>query len=222
MPPEVTALPHVEPAALAAMIDPTHTALVVIDVQEDFVGPGGAMARIGVDMSGVEPALRRIEQLIAAARAAGAVVAFARVVSSPETDSNALKLLNARKGRPPQSIGVCRDGHPGSAYYRVRPEPGDIEQPKRLYNTFHDTDFDEKLRARGVDTLVMVGFTTDCCVDATSRDAFHRDYSVFVVSDATDAYSPDLHVGALKALQKNCALLVDTAAVLGAWATAGG
>lgn len=217
MQPEVSAIPHVEAAALAEMIEPAHTALVVIDVQEDFVGPTGAMARIGVDMSGVEPALDRIATLIAAARAVGAIVAFARVVSSEKTDSNALKLLNARKGRPPHAIAICREGEAGADYFRVRPEPGDIEAPKRLFNTFHATTFDADLRARGVDTLVVVGFTTDCCVDATCRDAFHRDYSVFVVSDATDAYASDLHAGALKALQKNVALITDTASVLAAW-----
>jgi nicotinamidase-related amidase len=217
MRPDLSVIPHVEPAALPEMIDPARTALVVIDVQEDFVGPAGAMARIGVDMSGVGPALDQIDRLIAAARGAGAVVAFARVMSSAEADSSALKLLNARKGRPPQAIAICREDEAGSAYYRVRPEPGDIEAPKRLFNTFHGTRFDEDLRARGIDTLVVVGFTTDCCVDATCRDAFHRDYSVFVVSDATDAYASDLHLGALKALQKNCALVTDTDSVLAAW-----
>jgi biuret amidohydrolase len=217
MQPDASAVPHVEPSELGAMIDPARTALVVIDVQEDFVGPTGAMAKVGVDMSGVEPALARIEALIAGARRAGATLAFARVVSSPETDSNALKLLNARKGRPPYAIAICRDGEAGSAYYRVSPQPGDIEIPKRLFNTFHGTDFDEQLRARGIDTLVFTGFTTDCCVESTCRDAFHRDYSVFVVSDATDAYGADLHVAALTAMRKNVALVTDTASVLAAW-----
>jgi nicotinamidase-related amidase len=217
MQPDLSAIPHVEAQVLPAMIEPARTALVVIDVQEDFVGPTGAMARIGVDMSGVGPALDRVDDLIAAARAAGATLAFARVVTSDESDSSALKLLNARKGRPPFAIAICREDQPGSAYHRVAPRPGEIEVPKRLFNTFFGTRFDEDLRARGIDTLVVVGFTTDCCVDATCRDAFHRDYSVFVVSDATDAYAPDLHLGALKALQKNCALITDTAAVLAAW-----
>lgn len=215
---DVAALPHVPAADLAAMIEPSRTALVVIDVQEDFVGPDGAMARIGLDLSSVGPALDRIERLIAAGRAAGATIAFARVVTSAESDSQALRLLNARKGRPPQAIAICREDQPGSAYYRVAPQPGDIETPKRLFNTFHGTRFDEELRARGVDTLVVVGFTTDCCVESTCRDAFHRDYSVFVVSDATDAYGAELHLGALRGLQKNVALLADTQAVLAAWA----
>jgi len=182
MQPDVAAVPHVEASELGAMIDPARTALVVIDVQDDFVGPMGAMAKVGVDMSGVEPALAKIEALIAGARRVGAAVAFARVVSSPQTDSNALKLLNARKGRPPYAIAICREDEAGSGYYRVSPQPGDIEVPKRLFNTFHGTDFDEQLRARGIDTLVFTGFTTDCCVESTCRDAFHRDYSVFVGS----------------------------------------
>ena len=68
-----------------------------------------------------------------------------------------------------------------------------------------------------LDTLVIAGFTTDCCVDATARAAFHRNYNVFVVSDACDSYDPELHHWALKALRKNAALLVDTASVLAAW-----
>jgi nicotinamidase-related amidase len=76
---------------------------------------------------------------------------------------------------------------------------------------------DAQLRARGIDTLVVVGFTTDCCVDCTVRDAFHHDYNVFVVADACAAYEEDLHYGALNGLSKNCALLTETEAVLGAW-----
>jgi nicotinamidase-related amidase len=212
-------LPHVDGAALAGMLDPSRTALVVIDVQQDFTGPHGAMARIGLDLSGVELAIDRIEHLIAAARGVGAQVAFARVMSSAATDSSALKLLNARKGRPPGAIGICREDAEGSGYYRVAPQPGDIEVLKRLFDSFHGTDFEADLKARGIDTLVFVGFTTDCCVDATARAAFHRDFNVFVVSDACDAYDPDLHLGALRALQKNVGLLTTTADVLAAWSS---
>lgn len=214
------AVPHVDPAALHPMIEPGRTALVVIDVQRDFVGPDGAMARLGLDLSKIEPAIDRIEALIAKARTAGATVAFARVMSSQSTDSGALRRLNARKGRPPGSIAICREDQAGGDYYRVTPAPGDIEISKRLFNTFHGTDFDAKLKARGIEAIVIVGFTTDCCVDATARDAFHRDYDVFVVSDATDAYADDLHWSALRALQKNVALVTDTAAVLSAWSEA--
>ena len=210
-------LPHVEAAALAAMIIPTRTALLIIDVQEDFAGPSGAMARIGLDLSGVEPAIDRIEEMIAAARRVGAQVAFARVVTQEATDPEALKLLNLRKGRPSQAIAICRQDQPGADYYRLRPRPGDLEVRKLLFDSFHGANLEADLRARGVEALVICGFTTDCCVDSTARAAFHRDFSVFVVSDACDAYGRDLHEGSLRALQKNVALLTTAQAVQAAW-----
>lgn len=213
---EVADLPHVAASELKDMLPPAHTALVVIDVQTDFAAPFGLLGQVGADLSTVEPALDRIEALIAAARKAGATVAFMRVVTRPETDPPALKTLMRRRGIP-GGEAICRIADGGADYYRVVPEPGDIEIEKLMFNSFHKTDLDEQLRARGIETLVMTGFSTDCCVDQTARDAFHRDYNVFVVSDACAAYEPDLHSGTLNVLQKNCVLLVDTDAVTAAW-----
>ena len=209
--------PAVDAALLPPMIAPARTALVIIDVQEDFVSPAGAAGHWGIDLGVLEPPLRNIESLIDAARAKGVTLFFVRVVTRPETDSNALKMFHQRKGRPPQSLAICRAGTSGVGYYRIKPQAGDIEIEKPLYSTFVGTDFDAQLRARGIDTLVVVGFTTDCCVDCTVRDAFHRNYDVFVVADACGAYEEDLHYGALNGLSKNCAMLTDSKAVLSAW-----
>ena len=203
--------------ALAPMIAPARTALLVIDVQIDFVAPDGPMGSAGVDMSAIPPALDRIHLIIAAARAAGATVGFVRVVTRPETDSDALKLLMARKGLPPESVALCRHGTPGADYYQVRPLPGELEIQKTLFSSFVGTRLEEQLRERGIDTLVVVGFTTECCVDCTVRDAFHRNFNVFIVADACAAYSPSLHYGALESLALNCALLTESEAVLEAW-----
>jgi nicotinamidase-related amidase len=210
--------PLVEPTLLPPMIEPARTALVMIDVQVDFVAQQGAAGHWGIDLDQLEPPLQRIEALIAAARAKNIALVFVRVVTRPETDSTALKLLHQRKGRSPQAVAICRAGTPGADYHRIRPEPGDIEIEKRLYSSFQGTGLDATLRGRGIDTLVLTGFTTDCCVDCTARDAFHLDYSVFLVTDATAAYERELHDGALNGLSKNCALLTDSAALLAAWA----
>lgn len=207
----------VDAASLPPMIAPATTAMVIVDVQEDFVSPSGAAGGWGLDLGVFEAALQRIEALMAAARARGVALVFLRVVTRPETDSTALKLLHRRKGRPPEALAICRAGTPGAGYYRVAPQPGDIEIEKVLYSGFVGTELDPLLRARGIDTLVVTGFTTECCVDSTVRDAFHRNFSVFVVSDACAAYEESLHRGTLEALSKNCALLTDTAAVLAAW-----
>lgn len=209
-------LPHVVAGELGAMLRPERTALVVVDVQTDFAAPFGLLGRVGVDLSSVPPALANIQALIAAARVSGATLAFMRVVTRPETDSTALKTLMARKGTP-GGEAICRAEDGGADYYAVAPEPGDIEIEKRMFDSFHGTDLDAQLRERGIETLVMSGFSTDCCVDETARAAFHLDYHVFVVSDACAAYDDALHWGALNVLHKNCALLVRSADVVAAW-----
>ena len=217
---EVADLPHVAARELAAMMpDPARTALVVIDIQVDFAAPLGLLGRVGVDLAPAELAIDRIEALIAAARAAGATIAFMRVVTREESDPGALKRLMARRGMP-GGEAICRISDGGADYYRITPQVGDIEIEKLLYDSFHGTDLDAQLRARGIDTLIVTGLSTDCCVDQTARSAFHHDYDVFVVSDACAAYEPDLHSGSLNVLQKNCALLTTTSAVLATWGAA--
>jgi biuret amidohydrolase len=206
-------------SGLASWIEPSRTALLVIDVQVDFVAPDGAMGRVGLDLSATVPALARVEQLIAAARAVGVAPVFARVVTQPATDPTALKLLMKRKGMPTSAVDLCRADTLGADYYRIRPLPGEIEIRKTLFSSFVGTTLDEQLKARGIDTLVVVGFTTDCCVDCSVRDAFHRDYNVFIATDGCAAYSRELHEGALNGLAQNCALLVESDAVMQAWST---
>lgn len=217
---EVTDLPHVRAPELATMIaDPARIALVVIDIQVDFAAPLGLLGRVGVDLAPAEAAIDSIEALITAARAAGATIAFMRVVTREGSDPGALKRLMTRRGMP-GGEAICRVFDGGADYYRVTPQAGDIEIEKLLYDSFHGTDLDRQLRARGIETLIVTGLSTDCCVDQTARSAFHHDYDVFVVSDACAAYEPDLHSGSLNVLQKNCVLLTTTSAVLTTWAGA--
>ncbi len=209
--------PPVDRLSLQPMIAPSRTALLVIDAQVDFIGPDGALGQAGVDLSPVAPVLPRIEALIAAARGAGVAVVFVRVVTRPETDSEALKLLMQRKGYPPEAAAICRAGTTGVDYYGVAPQAGDLEIQKTLFSSFSGTTLDSALRERGIDTLVVAGFTTDCCIDCTVRDAFHLNFSVFVVQDGCAAYNEDLHYGALNGLVKNCALLAETQSVIACW-----
>jgi nicotinamidase-related amidase len=218
--PELSPLPDAVGAALLGpMLLPARTALLVIDVQNDFVSPAGALGLAGLDMLALEEPLRRVEALIAAARASGVTLVFVRVVTRPETDSAALKLMTERKGQQLDTVAICRAGTPGADYYRVQPRAGELEIEKTLYSAFSGTTLEQQLRARGVDTLLACGFTTECCVDSTVRDAFHRDFNVFIAADACAAYLPDLHHASLNALALSCALLVDSGAVERAWST---
>lgn len=95
--------------------------------------------------------------------------------------------------------------------------PARLRISKTRYSPFWDTDIAERLKTQGVDTLVLAGLTTECCIDSTARDAFNHDFHVFVARDACAAYEPDLHTAALRMLDLNTAILTDAESVVGAW-----
>ena len=206
------------PGALADWIAPDRTALLLIDMQVDFAAPDGALGLAGVDMSVVAPALAQSERLAQAARAAGAAVVFIGLQTDPASDSPAWRTRMLRRGGDPDDeSALCRAGDRGAEFYGPAPLASEVVVLKTRYSGFFGTELDAKLKALGIDTLVVCGITTECCVDCTVRDAFHLDYQVFLASDACAAYEPDLHQGALKSLELNCAILVDTDAVTAAW-----
>jgi len=202
-------------AELAGMIESRRTALFIIDIQRDFAASDGFSGKVGDDLSTMEPAIDAVLSIIPAARKAGLKLVFMRVVTRDETDPAVLLRLMERRGRA-GGAALCRAGTPGVDYYRVAPEPGDIQIEKIRFDSFIGTTLDEQLRAHGIETIIVTGVSTDCCVDSTARSAFQRDYDVFVVADACAAGSPHLHAGALAALEKNVALLVKSQDVIAA------
>ena len=206
---------------LAAWIAPDRTALLIIDMQADFASPEGVLGAAGVDLGSVPAALAAAERLAEAARETGAPVVFIGLQTSAEEDSPAWAERSRRRGGDPDSdSGLCRAGTAGAAFVGPMPRSGEPVIGKLRYSGFFRTDLDTTLRRLGVDTLVVCGLTTECCVDCTVRDAFHLDYQVFIATDACAASEPDLHEGTLKSLELNCAILVGTDAVAAAWAGA--
>jgi ureidoacrylate peracid hydrolase len=204
---------------LGRWIDASRTALVIVDTQVDFAAPDGALGRAGVDLSAVPPALAAAERLADAARRAGAPVIFVGLQTSHETDSPAWAERARRLGDDLETP-LCRRGERGAQFYRPTPRTGETVVAKTRYSAFFETELDAVLRERGLDTLVVCGLTTECCVDCTVRDAFQLDYHVFLATDACAAYGEDLHAASLRALALNCAILVASEAVIDAWAAA--
>lgn len=212
------ALTYVSAADLKPMLPSASTALLVIDVQNDFVAQDGVLGRAGMDMSPLEPALGRIGTVLAKAREIGLPIVLVRVVTQERSDSQALKLLMQRRGYPDDALELCRAGEAGADYHpMIQPQAGDIHIEKLLYSSFSGTNLNLQLRSRGIDTLVIIGFTTECCVDSTARDAFHHQFNVFVVDDACAAYEESLHRAAMSIMTKNFALPILTEDLLAVW-----
>jgi ureidoacrylate peracid hydrolase len=202
----------------AEWIPPVRTALVIVDMQVDFAAPEGAAVRGGANLEDVAPALSAATRMAGAARVAGVVVVFVGLATRAETESRAwAERIRRRGGAPETELALCRVSTPGADFYGPTPVEGDLVIAKSRYSAFFDTDLDALLKARGVDTLVLCGVTTECCVDCTVRDAFHRDYHVFLAVDGCAAYDRAAHVAAVKALDQNFAIAVRSDAVVAAW-----
>lgn len=203
-------------SGLKDWIAPSRSALLLVDCQVDFASPEGAMARQGHDITAPMAALKNARLLADAGRNARVPVLFARLITRPGDDTTMLLEWAARRGQE-KSLPLCREGSKGAEFTGVQPLAGEAVFSKRRYNAFAGTDLDGHLKALKRDTLVIAGLTTECCVDSTARDAFERDYHVVIARDAVAAYEEDLHQGALKALELNCALLADSRAVIASW-----
>jgi ureidoacrylate peracid hydrolase len=199
---------HVQPVkGLREKVDPRHTALVVIDMQNDFIADEGVIAREGRDVSQAKEMAKRLPQLIKTAKAAGALVVFVRNVYT--TDKNFylsdvwLEQAARKRAGGYTRIPVCAAGSWGGDFYgEVRPEPQDPVVTKHRYSAFYNTDLDTILRANGIRTVVLTGVVTNVCVETSAREAFVRDYYVVVVSDGTAAYLPGDHDMTLKNIDR--------------------
>ena len=201
--------------SLKDWIAPARTALLLIDMQVDFADPDGGLGRDGMDMTAPLAAVKQAEALAAAARKSGVPCVFVRLVTHEEDETKFLKEWKARRDAdgPP----LCREGTPGADFIGPQPQARELVFSKKRYNAFAGTGLDAALRGLGIDTLVVAGLTTECCIASSVRDAFERDYHVFVVSDATACYEPELHAAALKALKLNCASLITVAEAYSIW-----
>jgi ureidoacrylate peracid hydrolase len=179
---------------MSEKVSPRHCALLVIDMQNDFIADGGLIAKDGRDTSEAKKLALRLPKLLAAARKAGVLVIFIRNVYSTEqnlylSDSWLEQAVRKRKGGY-TTIPVCGpDSWGGDFYGEVRPLKTEAIVAKHRYSGFHNTNLDTILRANGIRTVVTTGVVSNVCVETTAREAFVRDYYVVLPRDAAAAYS---------------------------------
>jgi ureidoacrylate peracid hydrolase len=190
---------HVKPlVGMREKVAPRQTALLVIDMQNDFIAKEGLVAREGRDVSQAEAMAYELPKLLKSAREAGVFVVFVRNVYTTENNfylSDVWLEQAARKRNGGYTrIPVCEaNSWSGDFYGDVRPLPGEPIVTKHRYSAFHNTDLDTILRANGIRTVVLTGVVTNVCVETSAREAFVRDYYVAVVKDGTAAYSQADH-----------------------------
>lgn len=179
---------------VARELDPAVTALVVIDMQRDFLEPGGFGEALGNDvgrLSGIVPAVRR---LLAAFRASGLPVFH--TVEGHRPDLSDCPPAKRAKGAPGLRIGdpgpmgriLILGEHGNAPIEACVPRPGERVIAKPGKGAFYRTDLEAELTARGITTVVLCGVTAEVCVQTTAREACDRGFEVILVEDATASY----------------------------------
>lgn len=210
---------------LADKVQPAHTALIVIDMQNDFCAKGGLVDCGGRDVSAAQEMAARLPALIESARKSGVLVVFVRSLYSMEKNvflSDVwLEQAARRQGGGYTLTPVCGDGTWNGDYYGdIRPLPGEIVVTKHRYSAFQSTDLELILRSNGIRTTVITGVSTNVCVETAARDSFLRDFYTVLVGDATAAYSAEEHNTTLKTIDRFFGEVTSIAELQALWPAA--
>jgi nicotinamidase-related amidase len=219
--PSLVGLVAAEPAPIE--LDWSATALLIIDMQRDFMEPGGFGETLGNDVSKLSPAVKPIGAVLAAAREMGMLVIHTREGHLPDlSDAPRAKV---ERGAPSRRIGdpgpmgrILIRGEPGHDIIpELYPFPGEIVIDKPGKGAFYDTELGDILKKRGIANLLVCGVTTEVCVNTTVREANDRGYRCVVIADGCASYFPEFHEMGLKMIKAQGGIfgwVADSAAVL--------
>jgi len=183
---------------------PARTALVVIDMQRDFIEKGGFGDSLGNDVSRLEAIIPTTAGLIALFRAEGWPIVHTREAHKPDLSDCPPAKIN--RGKPGLRIGdtgsmgrILIAGEPGNRIVdALAPLPGEIVIDKPGKGMFYATGIHETLQEMGITHLVFAGVTTEVCVQTSMREANDRGYECLLVEDATESYFPQFKAATIE------------------------
>lgn len=210
----------------AVTIDPAKSAVIVVDMQNDFGAEGGMFALAGKDISLIQAAIAPTSRVLAAARRAGITVVYLTMGFQPDlSDAGGPDAPNWFKVHKRARVGestTAPDGTPSRILIRdtwntaivpeLAPEPGDLVVNKHRFSGFFETELDELLKSHSIKNLIFTGCTTSVCVESTIRDAMFRDYICLLLADCTaEPLGQSNHDASLVLLQRTFGWVSESA-----------
>ncbi|MDP2662488.1 MAG: cysteine hydrolase [Dehalococcoidia bacterium] len=202
-------------STLAEKVDPGHTALVVVDVQNDFCGDGGYFSDMGYDLSMIQQMVPRLNSFIARGREAKVPVVFVRCIYDDIYASAAWTEKRSKRGRTGKAL--CLSDTWGAEFFVISPEPGEVVVTKHRFSAFVGTDLDLVLRSMGIKTLLLSGVATNVCVESTARDGYQLDYYIVFLEDCAANTSRELHNATLENIRRYFGVVTTSEDVLNVW-----
>ncbi len=179
-------------------VDPKSTAVVLIEYQNDFTSDGGVLHGAVAEVMDRTEMLKNTRKVVDAARAAGVTVMHAPITFADGYNEISLHPYGILKGVVDGKAFV-KDSWGAALIDELAPVPGDIViEGKRGLDTFASTNLDFILRSKGITTIALGGFLTNCCVESTMRTGYEHGYQVITLKDCVAATSVEEHENALK------------------------
>lgn len=202
---------------LEEKVDPSHAALIVVDMQNDFCHSDGAIAKQGRGVSLSQQIMPKLLNLLSQARKENLAIIFIRGINNDWAQSE-VKLEQRMRANPEKYAVPCQEGTWGAEFYQVSPQPSECIITKQRYSAFINTNLDLILRSQGIKTLIMTGVQTNACVESTARDGFMRDYYIVFAKDCTATEHLRDHEATLRNIQNLFGIVVTSEKVIAAWA----
>ena len=201
------------PSSIKELVNPEHTALIVVDMQNDFCHPKGAFGKRGSDLSMVQRNGKILADFISQARKHGLMICHTQDTHG-ETDSMAWNHKHP-------GGGVCIDGTWGREFWEEHREFTPLAHEyvitKYRYCGFTNTRLDQVLRSHGIKTVIVTGTTTETCVETTARGAYMRDYFLVIPHDCVASPIEEFHHVTLKILQRLWGTVTTSEEIVKSW-----
>lgn len=187
------------------VIEARKTALLIIDMQNDFVEAGAIL-----EVRGIWEGLENFRKFIDDCRTKGVMIIYTQHDYSPEGNPIEAELFPELKER-----GLRRGTHGFAINSALEPHPEDTIIEKKRYDIFYGTNLEDLLRSRGITDIIISGTNTNICCESTARAAMYRDYHVWFLSDLTFTSDPMKHEYTLKTIATHFGKVVTSEQIMG-------
>jgi ureidoacrylate peracid hydrolase len=180
---------------VSAYLEPTKSALLVIDMQNDFCHPEGSFGKRGMNLLPCHEIVQVLAQFIDNARSLGVAIVHVRSFFDEKFLSPSMLARNRQLGR---EKAICPEGGWGSEFYEIVPATNEMVVTKHAFSAFIGTDLRERLVAKDIQALMVTGVVTNVCCESTLRDGFMLGFYTFLVEDCCAAIDQSAHRAALE------------------------